>query len=1036
MDIHDLKTSSSSAEETSALIQKMLRLEDEKYRLLISQGVLTTDSLRLSIQKLESDLVNIRNSTSKGVDAGTSTPQSKPNVNKGPTNSIMGNSSQSDEVLLSDLTSISRLRTFSHSPLPSEGKPMKSASFLSPPLTSDEIGNDDGVVKRNSHPGTRRLSFGHGESFRISNELEYSTGIVSSDQNNKGVLAAVASPRVPASSPDGTFIRRRSHLYRLPSAMLTEASGSNKINISNTVNQAAFRMSSSDNSILSVSSSPTSSASLESMEQFTNVMTSTSPPAPLECSLIEADFSGLVDDYSSSITSTVPPTLSWSFPKQKTSLSIKDISKFCFPSGVNLRFLHYRRAAKLIGSHTDERHILQFTDENGYPSYSCVLISQIAMHSPSVEVTRVLTDVSKRIQAANKLKMHIVKFILMKKQERWNSSAVTGMLSTRLSTMSDNSSIANNGPTTKRSSFFSRMTFWSSKPPTTPYASQTPPRTISSSPDKSRHSLSGINYSSHGSEEGNLSSSPIDLRNRSISTSSQPIGEKGIKLLLEEREQQEEMIAAANHNDHVIVSRRAYCIITREPYHAKVFHVLQAIADAERTTSIEVTKYPLSNRSTSSTTSSSKALEKARKSFLESVSTHLSALNTSAKPKRRRQSDPMDEKKMSFHVDRISIRGYADIQLHHHPLHYPKLKEWSIAVLLTYMSPTMIIKVINLLLIEKSLIIYGKQRRPGVVTAVSLAVRSLISPFTWEGVSVPLVPDDVRELFESPVPFIAGTITQPRLADVTSNTAVLVLDENLLTTTSTSLSVSTSSSSLTTFVKTPSAKFQPASSSMKINNGIGTEYLSWFLHLPELSTEMPYDDAFEQKIADARAKLQSSMIEAQAKVSLAKNITPDIYYTSRMTPEDRSIVSDFMKAVSENNFKVCEDVNTPASWKKYIKVSLLMHALPLALADTMASLGELFHWRAVIPATSLPRTNAMSHGMDRSCGKYSGKPLVLTTECINAELVMLMLQHFMSYVEQQQVEYLAEEHRLRLFIHDFILYHWIRKKYRKLSNHR
>eukprot|EP01035_Chromulina_nebulosa_P030512 gene30512-40539_t len=72
----------------------------------------------------------------------------------------------------------------------------------------------------------------------------------------------------------------------------------------------------------------------------------------------------------------------------------------------------------------------------------------------------------------------------------------------------------------------------------------------------------------------------------------------------------------------------------------------------------------------------------------------------------------------------------------------------------------------SLLLTEKSLIVCGQQ--PGVVTAVTIAITYLIQPFEWEGVFVPLVPDDVRELFESPVPFITGTIYQPRMNEISS----------------------------------------------------------------------------------------------------------------------------------------------------------------------------------------------------------------------------------------------------------------------------
>jgi hypothetical protein len=87
-----------------------------------------------------------------------------------------------------------------------------------------------------------------------------------------------------------------------------------------------------------------------------------------------------------------------------------------------------------------------------------------------------------------------------------------------------------------------------------------------------------------------------------------------------------------------------------------------------------------------------------------------------------------------------------------------------------------IFKIINLLLMEKSLIIYGKN--PGIVSAITLGVVNLISPFLWEGIFIPLVPDVARELFGAPVPLIIGTISPPRLQDISPATAILHLNDD------------------------------------------------------------------------------------------------------------------------------------------------------------------------------------------------------------------------------------------------------------------
>ena len=111
---------------------------------------------------------------------------------------------------------------------------------------------------------------------------------------------------------------------------------------------------------------------------------------------------------------------------------------------------------------------------------------------------------------------------------------------------------------------------------------------------------------------------------------------------------------------------------------------------------------------------------------------------------------------------------------------------------------------------EKSLIIHGKNA--GIVTSITMAVINLISPFLWEGIFVPLVPDNARELFGAPVPLIVGTTSAPRVNDVSSDTAILFLNDDNVTTTTSHTAYST-----TTDVK----------------------FVAWFVRLPEVSADLP-----------------------------------------------------------------------------------------------------------------------------------------------------------------------------------------------------
>ena len=106
----------------------------------------------------------------------------------------------------------------------------------------------------------------------------------------------------------------------------------------------------------------------------------------------------------------------------------------------------------------------------------------------------------------------------------------------------------------------------------------------------------------------------------------------------------------------------------------------------------------------------------------------------------------------------------------------PSVDELSAAVMFSYLNSSIIFKLINLLLMEKSLVICGKHS--GIVSNVALAVKNLILPFRWEGVFVPLVPDSARELFGAPVPFILGTTISPRDGDVSPSSAILYLHDD------------------------------------------------------------------------------------------------------------------------------------------------------------------------------------------------------------------------------------------------------------------
>jgi hypothetical protein len=88
-----------------------------------------------------------------------------------------------------------------------------------------------------------------------------------------------------------------------------------------------------------------------------------------------------------------------------------------------------------------------------------------------------------------------------------------------------------------------------------------------------------------------------------------------------------------------------------------------------------------------------------------------------------------------------------------------ELQDFTQLVIFSSFPPELLAKVIQLLLSETSIIIYGENA--GKVTSVASGLASLVSPFKWEGVFIPLLPPSAREVLQAPVPYIVGTTTLP-----------------------------------------------------------------------------------------------------------------------------------------------------------------------------------------------------------------------------------------------------------------------------------
>ena len=116
-----------------------------------------------------------------------------------------------------------------------------------------------------------------------------------------------------------------------------------------------------------------------------------------------------------------------------------------------------------------------------------------------------------------------------------------------------------------------------------------------------------------------------------------------------------------------------------------------------------------------------------------------------------------------------------------HPMstsHIYRDEEWVQATLFATLPAEVIVQVTKILLMERSVVIYCSDT--GLVTAITTAFKSLLSPFTWAGAFVPLLPMNCKEIMQAPVPFLVGTTSHPNTRlDVSPHASVLHVDDYL-----------------------------------------------------------------------------------------------------------------------------------------------------------------------------------------------------------------------------------------------------------------
>ena len=93
------------------------------------------------------------------------------------------------------------------------------------------------------------------------------------------------------------------------------------------------------------------------------------------------------------------------------------------------------------------------------------------------------------------------------------------------------------------------------------------------------------------------------------------------------------------------------------------------------------------------------------------------------------------------------------------PLPIPDMiGEWGVATLFLKFHARLLHLILNLLLLEKSVLVVGTSHEE--VSCCTLALLELLQPFEWSSAFINSIPIEYLELINSPVPFIAGLVPE------------------------------------------------------------------------------------------------------------------------------------------------------------------------------------------------------------------------------------------------------------------------------------
>ena len=349
-----------------------------------------------------------------------------------------------------------------------------------------------------------------------------------------------------------------------------------------------------------------------------------------------------------------------------------------------------------------------------------------------------------------------------------------------------------------------------------------------------------------------------------------------------------------------IVTQRSFCIISDKPIHSTLFKILASIAHKERLVDgnsfmTDKINFPTSDVSPGrnrvgsiqhegrSRVGSTASLNSAVSIFTDGIL--CDKILQSRTVRRHRflsymQTLCLDSHNSSSPYQSVSFPSY--IKSFKVESQITTLQEWTCGILFCSIPADVIIQLLSYLLQEVSLIIYGVD--PGLVTSISTALLFLLKPFSWEGIFVPLMPLNAREIMEAPVPFVVGTTQEPTAYSILPTTAVLYIDSII--------------------------------NKKGSNDGIIIRPPQF--HQADASYTDPSKSLLYRKLASDISYLSNKLRSGpKGNLSIRSATVQLISFVYGMNSDEKFLIKEIMSLIYKYNTSMCGDLMQPAGWRNY-----------------------------------------------------------------------------------------------------------------------